>query len=969
MFGVESDWTGDPDPNRFFGLNSADIVVKRPQAWRLMWDWETLRGCVNEMPRDGILQNKALYVCNEIMTAFRKADLDSIDRCRKLAEEVFGADWEGKPSKLYEDLKDDKHPTDIWSVGHTHIDTAWLWPFSATQQKVARSWSTQLDLMERYPEYKFTASTAQQFAWLEDLYPTLFERVKKQIQAGRFLPVGGTWVENDANMPSGEAFVRQFLYGQRYFESRFGKRCDMFWLPDSFGYNAQIPQLARGAGCEYWFTQKLSWSNINKFPHNTFMWVGLDGTQIVTHMTPVDNYDSQCGVNDIRKGVWNNKNLDVQPAALHLYGWGDGGGGPTAPMLEKLRRARAIYNNGFTEIPKVTVGKTARDFYDHVLDITKKGERLPTWQGEIYLEFHRGVQTSHGSIKRWNRKLEILLHNVEWVATLASIHQKNYSYPKDKIDKLWEQFLKCQFHDVLPGSSIRLVYDDAEKIYATIEHKAKALLEEASSVVSKIGNAESKAWKSVNTLDIPRRELVRVPLKSLTGSSLTTVQQAAVQVTADSALMMVEDLNNTGRLSLTANPFKAMEDFEAVSVLEESNGDFTLRNGALSMTISKGRITSLYDLTADRETLAVGRTAGLSICEDFPAQFDAWDTDLWSLDTLEEIKFDRVRLQERGPWRATLAVEAQFGKSKIQLNISLDALPATTLLSRYKARSFINFEATVDWQEKHRFLRFEIPTRLQTESASFETQFGITKRPTTRNTTWEAAKFEVCGHKFSDLSEASYGLAILNDCKYGHSAEGGTLRLSLLKAATYPDAHQDEGLHRFDFALYPHVGTLSESDVIQAARLYNNPVEWQESDAIAAVNALKTEGAAKRSASSLSSGDESSTLLPFTVQQSKGGSIILDTMKRGEADFAYYNWEASGKQSVVLRLYESLGAGESPIELRLNDNVKVEKVVTCNLLEDDEKSELKVMKGDDGKDGVELTFRAFEVKTIKIYLA
>lgn len=977
MFGLPSDSTGDPDPNRFFVLASADIVVKRPQAWKLMWDWEILRGCVNEMPKDGVLQNKALWICNEIMSTFRKGDLSSIERCRKIAEEILGAKWEEEGASIYEDSEGDRAAPQLWSLGHTHIDTAWLWPFSATQQKVARSWSTQLDLMDRYPEYKFTASTAQQFAWLEELYPELFERVKEKVKEGRFIPIGGTWVENDANLPSGEAFVRQFLYGQRFFESRFGKRCDIFWLPDSFGYNAQIPQLARESGCDYWFTQKLSWSNINKFPHNTFMWTGLDGTQIITHMTPVDNYDSQCGVDDIRKGSWNNKNLNVQPAALHLYGWGDGGGGPNAPNLEKLRRARAVYNNGYTEMPKVVVGHNARDFYDHVLKTTKQGSRLPTWQGEIYLEFHRAVQTSHGSIKRWNRKLEILLHNVEWVATLATIGNVGgkYKYPKEKLDALWEPFLKCQFHDVLPGSSIRLVYDDAEKIYAGIDRKARALLEEAqTALTSKDGFAGV-----VNTLDVPRRELVEVPLAGRGGSEVHMLQQTAVQMSEDgsTALLLVEDVNQTGVVAPSRSSALVMRDLEAVSLVESANGDFDLSNSNLSIKVSNGRITSIYDVIADREIIAAGRTAGLVICEDYPGQFDAWDTDIWSLDTLEEIRFDRVRVQQRGPWRATLALEATFGKSKATFSLSLDALPATaqtgSVSQRRTARSYLNIEAHVDWHEKHRFLRFEVPTSLQTDTASFETQFGVTKRPTSRNTSWEAAKFEVCGHKFTDLSEANYGFAILNDCKYGHSAEGGTLRISLLKAATYPDAHQDEGEHVFSFALYPHAGTLAESDVVAAARIYNNPVE---SASLRSALALSPASASTSTSLSTTATAAPTPTMPFSLEQSAKGTVVLDTMKRGEQDFDYYGKKAASGTTVVLRMYESLGAAAS-VDLKIAEGLKIKKVVECTILEDElenekgaEKEGLKTfVDTGDGSTAVTLHFRAFQVKTVKIYLA
>ncbi|CAO1631926.1 unnamed protein product [Sympodiomycopsis kandeliae] len=951
MFGVESDASGDPDPDRFFVLNSADIVVKRPQAWRLLWDWDILRGCVQQMPKDSVLQNKALWTCNQIMNTFRKNDLSTIDRCRQIAQEILGKDWEESGADIYKH-KDDHGPPALFSVGHTHIDTAWLWPFSSTQQKIARSWSTQLDLMDRYPEYKFTASTAQQFDWLEKLYPDLFERIKKQVKAGRFIPIGATWVENDANIPSGEAFVRQFVYGQRYFESRFGKRCDIFWLPDSFGYNAQIPQLARGAGCDYWFTQKLSWSNINKFPHNSFVWVGLDGTQIITHMTPVDNYDSRCGVDDVRKGVWNNKNLNVQPAALHLYGHGDGGGGPTAEMLERLRRARATYNAGFVDMPKVAVGHDARDFFDHVLEITDKGQRLPTWQGEIYLEFHRGVQTSHGSIKKWNRKLEVLLHNVEWVATLASIRKSDYVYPKEQIDDLWEPFLKCQFHDVLPGSSIRLVYEDAEKIYADVDKKARTLLHSASKALSGKG---SDIPVAVNTLGIPRRELVPVKLEGRNFSETQMFQQSAVQMSSDgkTAFILAEDLTNTGLIKACPSPAMVMVGTEAASARQTSNGDYTLRSSYLNVTLSHGRITSIYDKIVGKELLASGRTAGLTIYEDYTAQFDAWDTDLWSLDTREEVKFDNLRLEVCGPWRASIAATAKVGKSTITLLLSLDAVPATLTARNGQSRGYLNIQAEVDWQEKHRFLRFEVPTNLQTDTASFETQYGITKRPTVRNTTWDAAKFEVCGHKFSDISESNYGFAILNDCKYGHSAEVGLLRISLLRAATYPDAHQDEGHHSFAFALYPHDGALADSDVVQAARLYNNPIEAIDSNA----SSVKPDG-----------GD----LVPFALepQGGKSDNIVFDTLKRGEADFDYYGKKGQDGKTVIARFYESLGS-QAEVVLKV-DASKVSKIVSCSLLEDDEddlEDEFSsYVNAEDDTTRIALSFRAFQVRTVKLYI-
>ncbi|KAE8270386.1 hypothetical protein A4X09_0g1942 [Tilletia walkeri] len=981
MFGQSVNFDHDPDPDRQFKLASADLVAKDPVAWGLMWDFETLKQLVEQMPKDSIVGNKALWAANEIQDVWRKNDRKTWIKGRKIAEDVLGAGWAEQGAKVWEDLKGEKSDNALCAIGHTHIDTAWLWPFSATQQKIARSWSTQLSLMERFSEHRFTASTAQQYAWLEKLYPELFKRVQASVKDGKFFPIGGTWVECDANMPSGEGFVRQFLYGQRYFETRFGKRCNIFWLPDTFGYNAQIPQIARNAGADYFFTQKLSWNNIDKFPHNSFMWTGLDGTQILATMTAVDNYNSQVGMDDIRKGVWNNKNLDVQPSTLLLFGFGDGGGGPTDWMLQRLRRIRALWNNGYKEVPKVSIGQDAPTFYDNVRKNTDNGMRLPTWNGEIYLEFHRGVYTSHGSIKKGNRTLEILMHNVEWVTTLASIKSDNYSVPKEEIDELWQNLLLCHFHDCLPGSSIRLVYDDIEKIYADIRKRGNRILQDATHAMRV---AEKSQWDQAedddatvwafNTLAIPRRELVSIPAVEAQGLPRTATIQMGQGQSEDGgrqALIMVEDTTGGGALSVVENASAIMRNSQAVFVNEVSHNSFELNNGVLSVKVADGRIASIYDIEADRELIQKGQGAGLTISEDYPPTYDAWEVELYHLNTTENIKFDRVRISEAGPWRATLTLEANFGQSKVRFDVSLDALPspAPSLKGAKNTRSLLRFDATIDWHEKHRFLKFEVPSTLRSDTASYETQFGITKRPTTRNTTWEAAKFEVCGHRFSDLSEASYGLALLSDSKYGFSTEGGTMRLSLLKAATYPDSKQDMERHTFSFGLLPHLGTLVDSAVVPIARAFNNPVE---------ASRVEGEGSLLSAASANS---------PIQLVNASETTVVFDTLKRGEQDFDYYGKKGTPGKTVVARLYESSGA-YAKTALRITAPVK--KIAFVNLLEDELKSwspndaKLKKKKAAtpeadeaavevtveaDGSSTVHLDFRAFEIKTVKVHLA
>ncbi|SPO21157.1 probable AMS1 - alpha-mannosidase [Ustilago trichophora] len=968
MFGMPADGTGDPDPNRYFDLASCDIVVKRPEAWKLMWDFELLEGCVKNLGRDTELQNRALWVANQIQNTFRKNDLDSIPRCRELAQEILGKDWDENIEDIFDrDVVEGREDVRIWSLGHSHIDSAWLWPYSATQQKVARSWSTQIDLMDRFPEHRFTASTAQQYQWLETLYPELFKKLKGYVEDGRFQPIGGSWVECDANMPSGEAFARQFLYGQRYFLSRFGKRCDIFWLPDTFGYNAQIPQLARQSGCDYFFTQKLSWNNINRFPHNTLMWVGLDGTQIIVHMTPVNNYDSRGYVEEIVRGIKNNQDLWVQPHALMLYGFGDGGGGPSEDMIERMRRARAVNNNGFKDMPRVHNGRSAKDFFEHVRKVTDNGNRLSTWQGEIYLEFHRGVYTSHGSIKQWNRRFEAFMQKLEWLTTLASIKASGYKYPKEEIDAIWEPLLLNQFHDCLPGSSIRKVYDDLEEMYADMAIKGKKLWRQALNALGvgeEVVGASNKSYTAINTLDVARRELVEVELSShMPRAEAIALSHQSMQLcrAGQSALLLLEDATGRGQATVVDNQSASLAESQVVKAEQLEHNSFLLQSAAIAVTVSKGRITSIYDRIADRELIEGGRTAGLAISEDYPPQFDNWETEVYSLDTEEEIPFSNVRIAEAGPWRAALALEAKFGKSTVQINIVLDALPATPLISGKDARPLLRFDTQIDWWEKHRFLRFNIPTRLRSDTASFETQFGITKRPTTRNTSWEAAKFEVCGHRFADLSEEDYGLSILTESKYGYSVEGGVMRLSLLKAGTYPDAHEDEGLHNFAFALYPHVGGVGRGKVVQVARVFNArfDVDYGRQAQIDITTLERGAGAVTKDLQ-----------MPIEIVDNTRAGVVIDTIKRAEEDFEYYGQKPKDPKSfgIIVRLYESLG---SPAKPTIKIGLPVKHTALTNLLEDVDEGkseELSFNTYSDEEDNtyVQIELKPFEIKTFKI---
>ncbi|KAJ3574050.1 hypothetical protein NP233_g2021 [Leucocoprinus birnbaumii] len=969
MFGVPM--TGDtidpPDMNRYFALASADLVVPNQEAWRLMWDFEALKQLIDTLPGNTPLQNKALVIANEIMNVFKRGDAAAVAACRKKAEEIFGEGWEEAGADIY-----DQGPetSNIWGIGHCHIDTAWLWPYSVTQQKVARSWATQVDLMERYPEHRFACSSAQQYKWLEQLYPPLFERVKAKVLEGKFHPVGGSWVENDSNMPSGEGLIRQFLFGQRYFESRFGKRCETAWLPDSFGLTGSLPQLIRGAGMTYFFTQKLSWNNINVFPHSTFNWVGIDGTQVLCHMTPVDTYTAQATASEVNKGLTNHKNLESSDAALLVFGNGDGGGGPLSNMLENLRRLRAVTNT-HRELPPVNMGRSVDEFFEVIEKSTNAGKTLPNWNGELYLEFHRGTYTSHGSIKKGNRHSEILLRDAEHLATLASLSKSEYTYPKAKIDENWEKVLLNQFHDVLPGSAIGMVYDDAEKLYGEVKQSGESLIEASLSVLfpdsfplHALVSTRMKYFKNSNTYDkiigynttfLPRWDIIKFPLNGANSALKSQILQASDDGKEGYAVMQTLAGSQVGQLRSSNSALHAQ--LMPASVYTNGSDHFVLRNASVQLTISKGRIVSLFDVKLGRELIPAGQTGGLVIFEDRPNYWDAWDVEIHHLETARQLEFNNITVVAQGPLRAAVKAEVRYGQSLISVTISLDATSATT---KSNSRSLFNFETVVDWHQRHELLKFELPLDVSNPNATYETQFGYVQRPTHKNTTWDIAKFEVCGHKYADLSEFGYGVAILSESKYGFSCIGNVMRISLLRAATAPDAEQDQGVHHFGFAVLPHEGSFLESDVPQAAYLYNSPLRVR----------VTNNGNNSNSSPHFKS--------PFTISGAR--NVFLETVKRGEDDdFSSNTTTDSGPVTVILRLYEAFG-GHAKVKLKVAQHLSISKAFATNLLEDEEQ-ELSILPSDgttkdgNGDDDIDimgcsmtLNFRGFEVKTIKLVI-
>ncbi|KAL5402597.1 hypothetical protein PMIN03_010540 [Paraphaeosphaeria minitans] len=909
-----------PDPNRSFRLHVVEIQAINLEARALRYDFWELGDAAREFPEDSVEKHEAQHVCDRIINAFiaGRGSQESILEGRNIAREYLG---DVDSHKVYET----DNEAIVTGVGYCHIDTCWLWPFAETKRKVARSWSNQCDLIDRYPELRFVCSQAQQYKWLEQLYPSTFDRVKKKVKEGSFQPIGGSWVEHDTNLPGGESLIRQFLYGQRYFESRFGQRCKTFWLPDTFGYSTQLPQICRISGMTRFLTQKLSWNNINNFPHTTFNWVALDNSQVLCHMPPCETYTAEAHFGDVKRSVTQHKSLDRDTTSLLVFGKGDGGGGPTWEMLERLRRCRGMSDNKGGRLPRVKLGDSADDWFDKLEKKVEKGHELVTWYGELYFELHRGTYTTQANNKRNNRKSEIMLRDIEYLATLATVKnsfgkKSSYRYPKKDLDDIWEGVLLCQFHDCLPGSSIEMCYRDSDEIYAEVFSKGEKLLSDA---LSELGFDQDVKHDSdlfaLNTLPWARTELVTLPPVA----GLPTYGLA----------------HGDSMSALEIRPLASPHSAVTSSVKEIRPNVFELRNSQFVVEVSNGAITSLYDIKADREMVPKGgRAAQLVLFDDKPLYWQAWDVEVYHLDSRQELPPSKVVISEDGPHRVSLNVETKISdKSWVKTTISLPAAIGD-------APTSVEIDAEIEWQETMKFLKVEFPVDIVNTEASYETQFGIVRRPTHYNTTWDMAKFEVCVHKWADLSEATYGVSILNDSKFGFATAGNVMRLSLLRAPKAPDAHADMGRHRTRYAIFPHAGPLNEVTVRKAFE-FNNP--------------LRIVG---RKASS-----DHSLLDSFQIHGAP--NLVLDTIKRGEDDEDVSRGELPVKkgQSIIVRIYDALG-GKSKAVLTWG-SLHVKKVVKVNALEDDIEGERDIIMTEvAGKKGAKIEIRAFEVATFKLVL-
>ena len=694
-------------------------------------------------------------------------------------------------------------------IGHAHIDVAWLWQLRHTRLKAANTFSTALYHMDRYPYFRFIQSQPQLYQFVKEDQPALYERIKQKVAEGQWEAEGAMWVEADTNVTGAESLVRQFLFGQRFFQAEFGYRSRVLWLPDVFGYSPALPQLIKGAGADYFITSKLSWNDTNRMPADTFWWEGLDGTRVLTYFLTAQNddvwpaytYNGEMKPGVLARGWKNYLQKDLNHEILIAYGWGDGGGGPTREMVEAVSTLAEPLG---PELPIAAPGRVA-DFMARLERQVGSDPRLPAWVGELYFEYHRGTYTSQGRNKRSNRRVEGTLHNVEWLSSLAQV-LAGQSYPQEALNAVWRTILTLQFHDIIPGSSIGEVYSDAAHSYAEVEVVTDRLMTEATEAIGeRLGLAEG-SLVAFNSLGWSRSGLVELdtaiarrldlPIQGLgNGRALVEITDVpALGYQACSATTPAATTNETWEISTT----RLENDFWRLELNE------------------RGQLTSLFDKSVGREVLAAGSRANVfQMFEDKPLNFDAWDIDafyeqkMWEMDDLV-----RAEVIERGPLRAGLLLEWQWaGRTRL-----------TQKLYLYAHQPRIDFVTEVDWQERQTLLKVAFPTDLHAARATAEMQWGNLERPTHRNTSWDQARFETCAHKWFDLSEGDYGLAILNDCKYGYDVHDNTMRLTLLKGAIYPDPQADLGHHQFTYSLLPHRGGWYEGGVHRAAYELNFPL-------------------------------------------------------------------------------------------------------------------------------------------------
>ncbi len=774
----------------------------------------------------------------------------------------------------------------VIGIGHTHIDVAWLWQYRQTREKVVRSFATVIYLMDKYPEYKFMSSSAELYKIVKEDAPKLYKQIKKRVAEGRWEVEGSMWLEADCILTSGESLVRQIMYGKQFFKEEFGVDTKILWLPDVFGYTASLPQILNQCGVDKFLTSKISWNDTNQMPYDIFNWYGIDGSKVFSYfLTAQDkqlgkkpaNYALYVGNTNAQMIAGTYERLqqkELSNKALLTFGWGDGGGGPTADMLERLRRTtQGLENCPTTEI------QTATEFFADIMPNAINSKDIPSWFGEFYLEFHRGTYTNNAKIKRNNRKAEFALQNTEFLCSLASIFNRDI-YPAEEIRAIWNLLMLQQFHDVLPGTAIEEVYEDSDKDFVKIFSVIEELQDQA--IKSLLKNAGIRdSYVAINPLSY----------------------ELTAPLIIDGCCYEVENIKAKGYTGFNLSMPK-----NAVLV-----NDSKLENEFYSIHFDeKGKIVKIFDKKRRREILKENQPGNIfEVHEDYPFEYDGWELREYHKEKIYEVD-DLISREiiDQGS-RKGIKFRYRFSKSTIEQTVWL-----------YSKTPRIDFDTLVDWHNEHTCLKVAFPLNINATKATYDIQFGNIERSTTKNTSWDRAKFEVYGHKFADISEADYGVALMNDCKYGYEVYGSEIKLTLLKCATYPNKNGDKGLHQFTYSIYAHQGDLNNSDVSKQAFLLNNPPIVVKNNNVGTQNS------------------QNSSFV--TVDDDR---VVVESMKLAEDGKGY-----------IVRTYESVNA---TVTAKVAFNEKVKSIYKCDLLEN------KQEKLADGN-ACEITYKPYKI--ISLYI-
>lgn len=834
----------------------------------------------------------------------------------------------------------------VSTIGHTHIDIAWLWSINQTKEKVIRSFSTVLELMKHYPDYKFMSSQPQLYAYVKEHAPSLYAQIKEKIIEGRWEVDGGMWLEADCNIPSGESLSRQLLYGTRFIQQEFHTSCSTLWLPDVFGYSAALPQLIKKSGMSYMMTSKLDWNTSNRLPHDTFIWRGIDGSEVLTHLvtttndvsyheniyqnknqTPQTTYNGRLNANQV-KGTWTRyQDKLLSHETLQLFGFGDGGGGPTEEMLENYERLKY----GLPGLPRVDM-----DFQKHYFDrLKQKGEQnkyLKKWQGELYLEFHQGTYTSMAKNKRANRKAELMYQTIEFLCSLAQLYNDDYVYPTQEIKSNWSRLLLYQFHDIIPGTSIAAVYEETDLGYQEIFSQGHQLLTHA--IEGLAAGLGLKPYTCIvpNPLSHYRSDLVLLP-KSDQGiiTHVTDAQGVHYPVhystIKDAYYFLATDVPPKGikvyTLHPSANELNPLatpqtHNLGAHNPIADDVPVETFENDFYRMTFDGAmNIVSLFDKKNHQEMIKEGGRGNLlQVFDDRPRHFDNWNIDPTFSDKCYEINHvEFAFIEEESTFYQVLAIKRCYGSSTLHQRIYL-----------YHHMARIDFSNDVDWHEQHALLKVAFDIDLNTTEATYDIQYGNITRPTHNNTSWAEAQYEVCGHKWADLSEPGYGITLMNDCKYGYDIKDNCMRLSLIKCGTYPNENADQGHHQFTYAIYGHSKTWREADTIN--------LSYDLNVALQAFHIQKP----------LPKATKAFDQLRFLSCSQE--NIIIDTIKMAE--------DADG---TIIRLFESKNMRN---HFQFESDLKIKSLYLCDLVEN------KLEKVDHDTHGFSLDIKGYEVITLHI---